>query len=60
MDSLTERRSPSDPGPRGRAELARALARRLEGALPPALEGVGTPLDRADWLAVDVVSGPKP
>ena len=29
MDSLTERRSPSDPGPRGRTELARALARRL-------------------------------
>ena len=29
MDSLTERRSPSDPGPGGRAELARALARRL-------------------------------
>ena len=54
MDSLTERRSPSDPGPRGRAELARALARRLEGALPPALEGLGTPLDRADWLVVDV------
>ena len=54
MDSLTERRSPSDPGPGGRAELARALARRLEGALPPALEGLGTPLERADWLVVDV------
>ena len=44
MDSLTERRSPSDPGPGGRAELARALARRLEGALSPALEAVGTGL----------------
>ncbi|EFW08642.1 DNA polymerase III PolC, partial [Actinomyces sp. oral taxon 178 str. F0338] len=24
------------------------------GALPPALEGLGTPLERADWLVVDV------